>query len=237
MWGHLSLGTVLVLISNAVHMSSAQAFPNAPGTLQQGLERCLAMKGTDTQLECFNAVGLRFQDCKSKGAKADQLACFSSLAGSTPASTPAPTPSVPSKWKVHSKVEKLDGTTTVTLVLDSSDTVSPQYGRPEAATIFVRCLNNKTEFFIAWPEFLGIGRGIEVRWRADNMPITTEAWSPSTDGKAAFSPNPVAFLKKLADRSELLLSVSPFGKVATTLTFPVAGLEEALKPLRAACKW
>ncbi len=235
MWGHLSFGTVLVLISSAVHMSSAQAFPNAPGTSQQGLERCLAIKGTDAQLECFNAVGQRFQDCKSKGAKADQLACFSSLAGST--SAPAPTPSVPSKWKVHSKVEKLDGTTTVTLALDSSDTVKPQYGRAEAATIIVRCLNNKTELYIDWPEFLGVSRGIEVRWRADNMPITTEAWSPSTDGKAAFAPNPVAFLKKLADRSELLLSVTPFGKVATTLTFPVAGLEEALKPLRAACKW
>lgn len=203
------------------------------------------MKGSDAQLECFNAVGQRFQDCKSKGAKADQLACFSRLAGGSPAptstststSTSAPTPSVPSKWSMHSKVEKLDGTTTVTLALDSSDTVKPQYGRPEAATIIVRCLNNKTELYISWPEFLGVGRGIEVRWRADNTPITTEAWSPSTDGKAAFAPNPVAFLKKLADRSELLLSVAPYSKVATTLTFPIAGLEEALKPLRAACKW
>lgn len=235
MWGYLSFGAALVLISNAVPILPVQAFPNAPGTLQQGLERCLAMKGTDTQLECFNAIGQRFQDCKSKGAKADQLACFSSLAGSTPA--PALAPSVTSKWKVHSKVEKLDGTTTVTIALDSSDTVKPQYGRPEAATIIVRCLNNKTELYISWPEFLGVGRGIEVRWRADNMPITTEAWSPSTDGKAAFAPNPVAFLKKLADRNELLLSVAPFSKVATTLTFPIAGLEEALKPLRAACKW
>jgi type VI secretion system protein VasI len=226
---------VLVLISSAVHMSSAQAFPNAPGTSQQGLERCLAMKGTDTQLECFNAVSQRFQDCKSKGTKADQLACFSSLAGSTPAAAPAP--SAPSQWNVQSKVEKLDGTTTVTLSLDSSDTVKPQYGQPETGTIIARCLNNKTELFIAWPEFLGVGRGIEVRWRTDNMPITTETWNPSSSGKAAFSPNPVAFLKKLADRSELLLSVAPFGKVATTLTFPVAGLEEALKPLRAACKW
>jgi type VI secretion system protein VasI len=233
MWRRFSFGTVLVLISNAVHVLPVQAFPNAPGTLQQGLERCLALKGTDTQLECFSAVGQRFEDCKSKGAKADQLACFSSLAGSTP----APALSVPSKWKVHSKVEKLDGTTTVTLALDSSETVKPQYGRPEAATIIVRCLNNKTELYIDWPEFLGVSRGIEVRWRADNMPISTEAWSPSTDGKAAFAPNPVAFLKKLVDRSELLLSVAPFGKVATTLTFPIAGLEEALRPLRAACKW
>lgn len=195
------------------------------------------MKGTDAQLECFNAVGQRFQDCKSKGAKADQLACFSGLSGGTSALAPTPTPSVPSKWRAHSKVEKLDGTTTVTLALDSSDTVKLQYGRPEAATIIVRCLNNKTELYISWPEFLGVGRGIEVRWRADNTPITTEAWSPSTDGKAAFAPNPVAFLKKLADRSELLLSVAPYSKVATTLTFPIAGLEEALKPLRAACKW
>ena len=88
-----------------------------------------------------------------------------------------------------------------------------------------------------WPGFLGINRSLEIKWRADNQPIVTEWWNPSSDGKAAFAANPIVLLKKLFGRNELIMSLKPYDQVASTLTFPIKGLEEAVKPLREVCKW
>ncbi len=197
------------------------------------MERCHALPTIDGQLQCFGEVSQRIDECKTKAEKVDQVSCFAGLAGIAPIAPIA----TASAWATRTTVDKLDGSTTVVLSLESSDRVRSRYGQDEEGTIIVRCMKNRTELYIAWPGFLGISRSLEVKWRLDEQPVVTEWWSPSSDGKAAFVPNAVVFLKKIFSRNELIVSVKPYDQIASTLTFPVKGLEEAIKPLRETCKW
>ena len=121
--------------------------------------------------------------------------------------------------------------------LESSDGFPGLFGIKREATLIARCVKNKTEVFVHWPEFIGLVEPKEVKWRVDGQPVATEWWTPSLDGKAVAAPAAIGFLKRLAGGRELVFSVGSFNKLPQSLSFPISGAENAIKPLRAACKW
>src|SRR5262249_23128523 len=146
-------------------------------------------------------------------------------------------PGPDSKWQFGTKTDKVDGSKTTGIALDSSDGLSGILGIKNKATLFARCRNNKTDVYVSWPEFIGIGDSKEVKWRVDGQPVAVEWWMPSADGQAVFAPAAVAFLKKLVGGQELVLSVGSFNKLPQALSFPISGADNAIKPVRDACKW
>jgi len=48
---------------------------------------------------------------------------------------------------------------------------------------------------------------------------------------------PTSFIKLLMTGQTIVFRVTPFNESPLEFTMHLAGLEEALKPLRAACKW
>jgi type VI secretion system protein VasI len=78
---------------------------------------------------------------------------------------------------------------------------------------------------------------VQVRWKTDQDAIVTEAWQPSTDGKAVFAPNAVYFIKRLIGKSTFIVNLEPYNSAPSTLSFPIQGIGDEVRPLREACKW
>ena len=124
--------------------SSIEVRAQSNGPIQKSMERCHALASIDEQLQCFGEVSQRMDECKTKTEKVDQASCFASLAGIVPV-TSTPTASL---WNSRNSVDKLDGSTTVIMTLDSSDRIKSRFGQDEGGSLVVRCLKNQTEFYI-----------------------------------------------------------------------------------------
>lgn len=76
-----------------------------------------------------------------------------------------------------------------------------------------------------------------ITLRIDKAPAFKLRAGKSTDGEALFLPAAVTQLKKLMGGSTLLFEFVPFNSSPQMTTFQIAGLGEAIKPVREACKW
>ena len=168
--------------------------------------------------ETFDQAGER---CRALSDKADREACITKFATTN--------------WIVTRQIDKLDGSKTIAMMIFSPDEV-PTNRTLRHPSLSIRCLKNRTELHIGWPDFLGL-QAVSVKWRLDDQPVVTERWNASGSGDGAFTNNPVDLSKKMLGKKEFVISVAPYNKVASTVTFNLAGLEEAIKPLREVCKW
>jgi hypothetical protein len=60
-------------------------------------------------------------------------------------------------------------------------------------------------------------------------------WPFSLDAFAAFSPDPIEFVKKLRTKRKLQLRVTPYGGATETLMFELGMLEQALDVMVKRC--
>ncbi|HZP98616.1 MAG TPA: type VI secretion system-associated protein TagO [Reyranella sp.] len=215
----------------ALLLTSAAWAQDGNGLRQEAL-RCSEQPSANAKAACFEALTTRLGECKSKETAEAQVDCYLNAAD-----IQAKSPSTDSLWVQSESVDKLDGSKSIVLSLISSDAVLTDFGQQKHGGLFVRCRKNTTEVLIAWPSYLGSTEGHQVKWRTDKDPIVTEWWQPSTDGAAVFSSSAIPFAKKLLGRTELVVSLAPYSKGPQTLSFPISGLEAAIKPLREACKW
>jgi type VI secretion system protein VasI len=140
-------------------------------------------------------------------------------------------------WSVNAETSPIDDSTNVDLSLASTSTIDGQFGSAAQPYLYVRCKERKTEVFVVWDVYLGIGE-TDVLNRLDDSPARTLEWSISTDYKATFYPgNDIAFARELQKHERLLLRVTPYGEKPVTATFDLAGLENAIEPLKKACRW
>ncbi len=136
------------------------------------------------------------------------------------------------KWAVNVETNPIDDSKTVTLLL-MADEGKNRWGRPIA--MLVRCRSNETDLFIAWNDYLGSEADVLSRVGSDKA--RTRRWSMSTDKKATFHPQPIAFLKSMMEADSLVTQVTPYNESPVTAVFDIKGLSEAIKPLRETCHW
>jgi type VI secretion system protein VasI len=79
----------------------------------------------------------------------------------------------------------------------------------------------------------------EVTTRIDNLKAETKSWTESTDNKAMglWDGKGIPLIKSMFKHDTLLVRITPFNQNAQTVEFPITGIEEEIKPLRAVCKW
>ena len=100
----------------------------------------------------------------------------------------------------------------------------------------IRCEAKRTYAFIVWSEF--VGTTPQVEYRTDKLPPKEQYWKSGTDGGSSFFPSrTVEFLKKMEGSTLLTAKVTPIGKAPITAEFDITGIEEALAPIRKACRW
>lgn len=143
----------------------------------------------------------------------------------------------PSTWKVEEKIDKLDASRSVILYVPSSDTLTANGRKTTTATLAFRCGHGQTDIAIQWPVYLGSGGYGSVKWRVDAAAIVAEQWPLDAANRFLLrNSQGIKYAKHFFGKKELLFSAQPWLE-GQTLTFPIAGIEAAIKPIRELCNW
>ncbi len=178
--------------------------------------------------------------CAKDGSPTTRLACFDALAAKHAAPSVTSVTPPGSKWRVSTEVSKIDDSTTVVLELRADSSISGWPGKTFTPSLIIRCKERRTEaYFVTGMASMveSASGGATVTLRLDKNPAFKLRASNSTSGDALFLPAAVAQLQKFMAGSTLLFEFVPFNSSAEMTTFQIAGLADAIKPLREACKW
>ncbi|AMO78045.1 hypothetical protein PcP3B5_46530 [Pseudomonas citronellolis] len=176
------------------------------------------------------------EKCIAIASDSERLACYDMEY------RPSPVVAKVSKWDVSESSSKMDDSKTVSLHLESNEPIQRRFGGSESADIYIRCQEKSTSmYFIYAGNFLSSIQGYgEVTYRVDDQKPVTREFEESTDNKALGLWNggtAIPFIKRLFGKNLLTVRITPFNESPVTTQFQISGLEEAIKPLRAACGW
>lgn len=168
-----------------------------------------------------------------------RLDCFDKAADEHGLTAQSESVESPGKWSTNKTTSPVDDTETVVLWLSSDEPVGFGKYKTVKPTLIVRCKENKTVIYINYSAFLGSDEGY-LTYRIDKGTAQRVEWGISTNHYSIglWSGNgSIPFIKKLFGKKQLLTRVEPYSESPVTTTFHIAGLEEAIKPLRKACYW
>lgn len=162
----------------------------------------------------------------------------------SPAETAPATPTIADQgdWDVSHDKSAFDDTDTVVLRLDSLEHIRGNFGGSGPATLLLRCMENTTSVYLTLNDhFLadiqGYGR---VEYRIDGGKAASANMKESTDNKALGlwrGTQAIPFIKTLMTGERVVMRATPFNESPVEFEFRLAGITEAIKPLRSACKW
>ena len=183
-------------------------------------------------------------ECYKKESSAERLACYDNENKQTDLKKNKPSPPksiLKGKWHVREERSKLDDSKSVFLSLAADEFKSCPFKQANHR-ITIRCLENTTSVIIGFggcfmSDLQGRGR---VTFRADKEKSFTrnllESTSHETLGLWSGS-KAIPFIKSILDNEKLYLRATPFKQSPVDATYHIAGLAEAIKPLRKACGW
>lgn len=175
------------------------------------------------------------EQCSQIQSDSDRLACYDLQY------KPAVSQAKKTAWNVTESQSKMDDSKTVVLHVESDEQIRKSFGGSETADLYIRCQEGKTSlYFVIADRFLATVEGYgKVDYRLDSEKPRSQEMDVSTDNKALgmWGASAISFAKKLIGHDSLVVRVTPYNESPVTATFKIAGLDEALKPLRAVCKW
>lgn len=178
--------------------------------------------------------------CLSLKTDLDRLACYDKEAGRTPKVTEVPTNG---PWQVHSEKSALNDRTEVFMSVYSDASVDCGWNKNAPILLQLRCMDGKTALIIntdchmTSSQYDDYG---DVTYRLDDNKAKMITMDESTDNRSLglwSGGGSIPVIKQMFGRSKMLVKMTPFGESPFTATFPITGLEEAVKPLRQACGW
>jgi len=128
------------------------------------------------------------------------------------------------------------------MMLTADTMLHPKYLEPSAPVLSLRCDENTTAatiwfsgFFMG--DFAGMGR---VDYRIDDRPAKHRNFEVSTANEHLglwTGAKSIGFIQELIDGRTLYIEATPVNENTVNATFDIAGLSEAIKPLRESCGW
>jgi invasion protein IalB len=105
------------------------------------------------------------------------------------------------------------------------------------ALLAAACEGKDGVVYIEWGRFISL-QPVEVRLRLDGGKVQgVSGWFTIGSGKLTMHPRPKDFLRQLRAGKTLVARVIAYPSETVTATFDLAGAEEALAPVAAACGW
>lgn len=186
-----------------------------------------------------NPIQSKVDSCKSISDKDQRLACYDAVFD-VKSNVDVTNSNNKGKWLVSDKISPIDDSKSVYLELIADSPISSGY-KKSIPSLHIRCKEKQTDFFIDFDVFLG-SDSITPTTRIDSeKAIKNLIWALSTDHNAMFyngsSKKVIAFIKSLINKNKLFVQVTPYSESPVNTTFDLTGLDEAIKPLRAACNW
>lgn len=153
---------------------------------------------------------------------------------------PATAPSA-GAWHVEATTSALDGAQTVIATLAADAETASSIGRPERATLVLRCSDAITAVFVTWPAVVDVDRA-DASWKVDDQAVVSELWDVSTTGTATGFFRGAVFVKNgrmrllgaLSGSHRFVVRVGSSG-VAREASFSTIGAADAVAAVRAAC--
>lgn len=117
---------------------------------------------------------------------------------------------------------------------------SPQFSAGNAVgdtALILRCREQKTEAaFSTQDTYLG-DESVTVRFRIDLQEPVKEVWRSSMNGRAAFAPHAVDFIRVLPDSGRVFIrAITPDG-INKDANYQLAGVSEIRDKIARACNW
>ncbi|WP_104205477.1 type VI secretion system-associated protein VasI [Billgrantia saliphila] len=187
-----------------------------------------------------DALVTQARECASEASRLDRLGCYDALfqVRESAAEEGAPRPAL--WYAVNAQETERDGDAMGLLVRERGDTVlitAPALGSvPPRPQLVIACEKSITRFQVHLPQALDVPR-VQVRLRAGGHELE-QAWQARDGGYVVSGGRglpAIATLQQLLGADELVLGSDQ--AVLNELRFEIAGLRQALQPLRDACRW
>ena len=169
------------------------------------------------------------------------VACFTVSASAGPATVPT---APDGGWTVNEKVSPLTDQLTVSATHNSNDLVLNTLGRPDTATLVVRCSEGVMATYIAWPDVLentgsplGGTSATPVAYRVDDSQIVSEDWSLASGGTSAgafTTAGATRLLSVMAGKRRLVVRLT--GRIEQDAVFDISGIDQVITRMSDACK-
>ena len=183
------------------------------------------------------ARGQTFEDCAELARNSDRVACFDALRGDDAAMPGG------GAWTVRQQPSEFTDDTNVYLSLESNDASVCGRNRDDRVVLWIRCRENTTSVMfqtschMTSSSYHDYG---DIHYSLDGAP---EAVVPMTKWRDNFSlglwrgEDAIPFIERILDAEFMTVRMKPFDEDVFTVSFAIAGLPEAIDPLRAACHW
>lgn len=159
------------------------------------------------------------------------------------ATIPQPAYAGPGGWQITEASSPLTNLISVSAILDSTNNLLNMLGRPERASLVMRCKDQALVVYVNWPEvvsqdgenFAGQAKTMAV-WRIDNGPLQNNFWSISNTGTAAgefASRNAAKLIASFFNASKLAVRLS--GRMTQDAGFDLTGIKEVATKVASAC--
>ena len=105
------------------------------------------------------------------------------------------------------------------------------------AALILRCKDRTTEAaFSTKNAYLGDG-SVTVRYRINSESPIKEVWRSSMDGRAAFAPKPMDFIRSLPDSGRVFIRAIAADGQNKDANFKLSGVSEVRDKIGHACNW
>lgn len=141
------------------------------------------------------------------------------------------------QWRYTEERSALDNRTDVWLSVLSNNTEGNSIGSPIRATLWLRCMENKTNVIIGFDRYTTDDQN--VRYRLDDETIQKQWMEPlrSGDGIGIWSGSrAIPFIKKMYGKERMAIAYDTFSG-PVEFTFDISGVRERIEPLAKACEW
>jgi len=176
------------------------------------------------------------EDCTAVADDARRLACYDARY------RPATVETTSQAWSVRTETSPVDDTANVYVESRATAPITDRFGQSHYPSMVLRCQENTTAVSIYFGGLFmaGIQGYGEIIFRVDDKPAFNRTFEESTSNEHLglwSGGRAIPFIRTLFGGTALLVRATPFNENPTTFTLPIAGLEEAVKPLREACHW
>lgn len=190
--------------------------------------------------------------CHGLSVKDERLACYDEATGfeerpevaaevSDEASSDEPEVEVsPSgqQWVYSDEESALDGRKDVWLRLTSSNTEPNNIGNQERATLWLRCMGNKTNVLVDFNSYTTDAQN--VRYKFDDGKLQ-KVWMETIrggDGVGIWSGRrAIPFIRQMFDKDAMVLAYKSYSNENLEFSFDVSGLRQRIDPLAESCNW
>ncbi len=168
----------------------------------------------------------------------DRLSCYDDELGFDPAVEQI---TGEGDWRVQVETSKIDDSTNVFLTLQSREHTNCRYDEA-AHRIWIACRENTTSLWVTFGGCFMADNGSRgrVTYRLDQDKAKRRNFRESNDNSALGlwrGGSSIRFIKGMLGHKTLLIRATPFSESTVTAEYDIAGIDEAIKPLRKACRW